>query len=217
MFTGIVEELGVIKQIQRRGKAISLEIGADVILSDIKLGDSISVNGTCLTVTSFGTDSFTADVVPETMERTSLSQIQIGTRVNLERAMAADGRFGGHFVSGHIDGTGTIMKKQRFENAVIVEFEVGEHVLQYVVEKGSVAIDGISLTVMDVTSRGFSVSVIPHTLKETVLQFKAEGDLVNVECDMLGKYVQKFLQKQHRENENTLNRAFLAEHGFLDE
>ena len=193
MFTGIIEEIGKIKRVSISGKSGSLEIGASKVLSGTKVGDSIAVNGVCLTVTSLSASGFTADVMAETLRRSSLGSLSAGSGVNLERAMAADGRFGGHIVSGHIDGTGTISKMQKEENAVWVHIKAAAEILNLIVEKGSIAIDGISLTVAGVNESEFSVSVIPHTAEETTLLSKKAGDLVNLENDIIGKYVQKLL------------------------
>ena len=193
MFTGIIEEIGRVKRISIAGKSGSLEIGAKKILGGTKVGDSIAVNGVCLTVTSLTESSFTADVMAETLRRSSLSSLSVGGGVNLERAMACDGRFGGHIVSGHIDGTGKISRMQKEENAVWVHIAASPEILNLIVEKGSIAIDGISLTVATVTESEFSVSVIPHTGEETTLLSKKAGDLVNLENDIIGKYVQKLL------------------------
>ena len=193
MFTGIIEEIGKIKRVSISGKSGSLEIGASKVLSGTKVGDSIAVNGVCLTVTSLSASGFTADVMAETLRRSSLGSLSVGSGVNLERAMAADGRFGGHIVSGHIDGTGTISKMQKEENAVWVHIKAATEILNLIVEKGSIAIDGISLTVAGVNESEFSVSVIPHTAEETTLLSKKAGDLVNLENDIIGKYVQKLL------------------------
>ncbi len=193
MFTGIVEEIGKIKKVSIGGKSGSLEIQAKKILQGTKIGDSISVNGVCLTVTSMTNETFTADVMAETVRRSSLASLSEGSSVNLERAMAADGRFGGHIVSGHIDGVGTIAKMQREENAVWVHITASSEILALIVEKGSIAIDGISLTVASVKDSDFSVSVIPHTAEETTLLSKKAGDMVNLENDIIGKYVQKLM------------------------
>ena len=193
MFTGIIEEIGKIKRISLSGKSGSLEIAANVVLEGTKIGDSIAVNGVCLTVTSLSEASFTADVMAETLRRSSLGSLTAGSSVNLERAMSAQGRFGGHIVSGHIDGTGKISKMKKEENAVWVFIEAKAEILSLIVEKGSIAIDGISLTVVSVTDSEFSVSVIPHTSKETTLLSKKAGDFVNLENDILAKYVQKLL------------------------
>lgn len=191
MFTGIIEELGTIKDIGSDG---NISILADRVLDGTKTGDSIAVNGICLTVTRLTENGFRADVMPETMKRTSLSVLRRGDKVNLERAMAADGRFGGHIVSGHIDGTGTIKEYKKDGNAVWVTIAADDDILRLVVEKGSIAIDGISLTVAVVTDTYFKVSIIPHTAGETTLLLKHTGDPVNLETDIVGKYVEKLLR-----------------------
>ena len=193
MFTGIIEELGTVKDIKLSGSSGQLSIAADRVLENTGIGDSIAVNGVCLTVTDISSAGFTADVMPETMRRTSLSIVGRGDKVNLERAMAADGRFGGHIVSGHIDGTGTIRGFKKEGNAVWVTITAGCDILKLVVEKGSIAIDGISLTVAEVTDSYFKVSVIPHTGSETTLLEKHVGDPVNLETDIGGKYVAKLM------------------------
>ena len=195
MFTGIIEEIGKVKKISIAGTSGSLEIAASKVLEGTKIGDSIAVNGVCLTVTGMTSSSFTADVMAETVRRTSLSLLSSGSGVNLERAMAADGRFGGHIVSGHIDGTGTITRLVREENAVWVYIGADSKILDLIVEKGSIAIDGISLTVAKAGENGFAVSVIPHTADETTLLSKKVGEIVNLENDIIGKYVQKLLCK----------------------
>ena len=181
MFTGIVEEVGKVRYIQLNGNSGVLAVKAAKVLEGTKIGDSIAVNGVCLTVTSLQPDGFTADVMAETIRRSSLGNCKIGSYVNLERAMAADGRFGGHIVSGHIDGTGVIRSMIQEENAVWVSIKTSQRILDLIVEKGSVCIDGISLTVAKVDDEGFQVSVIPHTGEETILLKKASGDLVNLE------------------------------------
>ena len=194
MFTGIVEELGRIRSLEMAGSSGKISIRASKVLEGTKIGDSIAVNGVCLTVVSLRPDGFTADVMAETVRRTSLGRLKMGDPVNLERAMAADGRFGGHIVAGHIDGTGTIEQLEREENAVWVTIRAGASILRYVVEKGSIAIDGISLTVAYVDERCFKVSVIPHTDEETTLLGHVPGDIVNLETDLVGKYVEKLLK-----------------------
>ncbi|MCR5507911.1 MAG: riboflavin synthase [Lachnospiraceae bacterium] len=191
MFTGIIEELGTVRELNIQGSSGSITIAARRVLEGTKTGDSIAVNGVCLTVTGIDSAGFTADVMPETFRRSSLSVLKRGNRVNLERAMAADGRFGGHIVSGHIDGTGTIRDTKRDGNAVWVSIFADAPILGLVVEKGSIAIDGISLTVAAVTDAYFSVSIIPHTAGETTLLDKRAGDPVNLETDIIGKYVAK--------------------------
>ena len=216
MFTGIVEEKGKIRRISSGGVSAVVEISACKVLEGTKLGDSIAVNGICLTVTSIGRDFFTADVMAETMRRTSLSMCRAGSEVNLERAMVADGRFGGHIVSGHIDGTGTIASMKREENAVWVKISAGKPILDLIVENGSIAIDGISLTVAEITERDFSVSVIPHTGEETILLSKKPGDPVNLENDIIGKYVQKLMSvsADDENSESGISMDFLKECGF---
>ena len=194
MFTGIVEEVGIVRQVITGSRSGEIAIQARKVLAGTKIGDSIAVNGVCLTVTGLSSDGFTADVMPETLRRSNLGTLRKGSPVDLERAMAADGRFGGHIVSGHIDGTGRIAQMKRDENAVVVTIAAARELLALVVEKGSIAIDGISLTVASVTDTEFSVSIIPHTADETVLLRKAAGDTVNLETDIVGKYVQKLLR-----------------------
>ncbi len=189
MFTGIIEETGTIIS-AGNGKIC---VAAKKVLGGTKIGDSIAVNGVCLTVTGMDSGSFTADVMNETLNRSNLGSLKKGNRINLERAMAADGRFGGHFVSGHIDGTGTILKMQNDGNAVWVYISALPPILNLIIEKGSVAIDGISLTVAKVDEKEFAVSVIPHTGEETTLLDKKVGDIVNLENDIIGKYVQKLM------------------------
>ena len=195
MFTGIVEEVGNLKEIKLLGNYAQLDVEASKILEDVKLGDSIAVNGVCLTVTSFKKNSFTADVMPETLKRSNLGTLKQGDEVNLERALKADGRFDGHIVAGHVDGMGTIVKKRNDGNAVVVYIDCDKTVLDLIVEKGSIAIDGVSLTVVDVDSRGFSVSIIPFTGEETSLLKKPIGKKVNLENDIVGKYIEKLVNK----------------------
>lgn len=216
MFTGIVEEVGKIKAIARGTHSSVLTIGGNVIFDDMHIGDSICVNGVCLTVTSFSGDTFTADVMHETLNRSGLGQLSAGSPVNLERAMSAEGRFGGHIVSGHIDGTGIIGKIRRDDNAIWYTINAGEDIMKYVVEKGSIAIDGISLTVAAVTDTTFQVSIIPHTAAETILGQKAAGDMVNLENDIIGKYVEKLMQygKSEGKPDSRITMGFLAKAGF---
>ena len=216
MFTGIVEELGTIRAIRRGGSSAVLSIGAGTILDDLKVGDSVAVNGVCLTATQVDGGGVTADVMHETLDRSSLAGLAPGDKVNLERAMAAGGRFGGHIVSGHIDATGTITDRRRDDNAVWYTVSAPAALLRYVVEKGSIAIDGISLTVASVEADRFSVSVIPHTAAVTVLGGKRPGDPVNLEADLIGKYVEKLLRPVQAPpaRRSALSLEFLAEHGF---
>lgn len=212
MFTGIIEEIGTVRRIEHGAKGARLTIQAKTVLEDTRIGDSIATNGVCLTVVSMTGDSFSADVMAESLRRSSLGTLQGGSPVNLERAMAANGRFGGHIVSGHIDGTGTIASQKREDNAVWVKIKTPAPLLRYIVEKGSIAIDGVSLTVAAVTDTDFSVSIIPHTGAQTILLGKKPGDPVNLECDIIGKYVEK-LTAPHKTGGISTN--FLAENGFL--
>ena len=220
MFTGIVEEIGEIKNIKHGSKSAVLTIKGSVVTKDSKVGDSIAVNGVCLTATSIMGDIFTADVMAETMRRSSLGDLKQGSKVNLERAMLCNGRFGGHIVSGHIDGTGTIRNLEKEDNAVWVTIAASPHILKYIVEKGSIAIDGISLTVAYVDSEVFKVSIIPHTAIETTLLTKNKGDMVNLENDIVGKYVEKFLGYNHKPDNNStpesnIDMDMLSKYGFL--
>lgn len=203
MFTGIIEECGRVKSLTISGSSGKIIIGAFKVLEGTNIGDSIAVNGVCLTVTDIGRNEFTADIMAETARRSSLSKLKPGESVNLERAMSANGRFGGHIVSGHIDGTGTIVSKIEEENAVWVQISTSSAILRLIVEKGSIAIDGISLTVAKVSESDFSVSIIPHTAKETTLLNKKSGDIVNLENDIIGKYVEWLIDfKAADENEH---------------
>ena len=193
MFTGIIEEIGKIKKIETIGPSARITISAKTILSDVHLGDSIAVNGICLTVTSFGENYFVADIMNETIKRTSFHNMRIGTNVNLERAMKVDNRFGGHIVSGHIDGTRLIKSVEKQGNATWYQISPPAKLLRYIVEKGSIAIDGTSLTVAYVDRESFKVSIIPHTSEATILSTKRSGDKVNLEVDIIGKYVEKLL------------------------
>jgi len=216
MFTGIVEEVGSIKRIQKTAnQSMQLEIIAETVLEDVELGDSIAVNGICLTVTTYSKNSFSVDVMPETIKATSLNGLKTHSPVNLERAMAANGRFGGHFVTGHIDTTGTIIKKEAQENAVYYEIEVPRHLEAYFVEKGSVAIDGISLTIFENRATSLLLSIIPHTVSETTLGAKETGDIVNIECDMLLKHVHHLMKLGSVAHSDQLNENFLINNGFM--
>lgn len=215
MFTGIVEEMGVLKSIRKGAHSAILEIQAKVVLEDIHLGDSIAVNGVCLTATSFSPTGFTADVMHETLNRSSLASLRPGHRVNLERAMAANGRFGGHIVAGHVDGVGRISHIRRDDNAIWYTIQTQPALLRYVVEKGSITVDGISLTVATVGETSFSISAIPHTVRQTVLHHRRKGDLVNLETDIIGKYIEKLLQPAAPQpKESTITRDLLSRCGF---
>ncbi|AMX83023.1 riboflavin synthase subunit alpha [Geobacillus subterraneus] len=213
MFTGIIEEIGAIEQMRQTGDAIVMTIGARRVLEDVQLGDSIAVNGVCLTVTSFTDRQFTVDVMPETVKATALCTLKPGAKVNLERAMAAGGRFGGHFVTGHVDGVGRIVRQWPKANAVYYEIEVPPSLRSYMIEKGSVAVDGTSLTIFGLSERTFTISLIPHTREATILGEKRPGDLVNIECDMIGKYVAAFLAAKETPPSG-LTIGFLEQHGY---
>ncbi|SFB05974.1 riboflavin synthase alpha chain [Acetitomaculum ruminis DSM 5522] len=218
MFTGIVEEMGTYLKKTSTGEDYTIRIGAKLVLEGSKIGDSIAVNGICLTVVNMGNDYFEADVMPETLQKSSLGQLSVGDKVNLERAMPLNGRFGGHIVSGHIDSTGNILSIKEDKNAVWFEIGCEKKVLKYIVEKGSVTLDGISLTVAKVLDDSFKVSIIPHTLSQTVLGEKKRGSLINIENDILGKYVERLINLKNddeRESKSTLSESFLLENGFL--
>ena len=219
MFTGLIEETGTLQNLNRGSASCVLTVGCREVLENTKIGDSIAVNGVCLTVTSLGSNYFTADAMPETLNRSSLGELRTGSLVNLERAMPADGRFGGHIVSGHIDGTGTIEQIQTDANAVWYTVSAPAQILRYIVEKGSITIDGISLTVAYVDEKVFKVSIIPHTQKVTALHEKRIGSIVNLECDIIGKYVEKLLtpytpEKEEDSSGGGLTEEFLRSHGF---
>ena len=215
MFTGIIEEIGTVKNIQRNGSNSFIVIEAKKVLEDVHIGDSIAVNGVCLTVTKTDGSIFQADVMNETLSRSSLGELRQGSKVNLERAMAANGRFGGHIVSGHIDGTGTIADIKNDGIAVWYTIAANADIMRYIVEKGSIAIDGISLTVAKVTDRDFSVSVIPHTAEMTILSTKSKGQTVNLENDIIGKYVEKLMKPAENSKKSGIDTAFLASNGFI--
>lgn len=220
MFTGLVEEIGVLETITGSEQASRLVIRAERVLEGVQLGDSIAVNGICLTVTSHTARHFSVDVMPETMNKTSLRLARPGQRLNLERAMRVGDRFGGHIVSGHIDSTGTILTREPHANAVLFRIGAAPDLLKYIIPQGSICIDGISLTVTTVDEDSFSVSIIPHTLNQTSLQDRRPGDRVNLEADVIGKYVERLLRYQGRveaeqaDQTGRLSLAFLQENGF---
>ena len=215
MFTGIIEEIGTIRGISRGSSSFVLDIGCREVLKGSKEGDSIAVNGICLTVTSLTGNGFTADVMPETVHRSNISLMRQGSYVNLERAMAADGRFGGHIISGHVDGMGMIREIREDVNAVWYTVEAEPALLRYIVEKGSITIDGISLTVAYVDRTCFKVSIIPHTRKITTLGQRRVKDVVNLENDIIGKYVEKLmLPAEEEKKESRLTEEFLRSNGF---
>ncbi len=209
MFTGIIEEKGIIKSIKKGAKSCVLTVDTKIIYQDLKVGDSVSTNGVCLTVTSINGKTFTADVMNETLQKTSLLELKTGGHVNLERAMALNARFGGHIVTGHIDGTGKIINIKKDDIAVWYTIKTSQKIMRYIVEKGSVTIDGISLTVAKTLADSFLVSVIPHTLSQTTLYEKREGSIVNIENDIIGKYVEKLSLPQ-----GSITKEFLLKNGF---
>lgn len=215
IFTGIVEEIGEIKAIQRGSKSARLEVKAAKVLEDVKIGDSIAVNGVCLTVCEFAAGHFKADVMPETMDKTTLGSMKPGSPVNLERALQLGGRLGGHIVQGHVDATGIIIQKQTLDIAHIFRIAAPEELLRYVIPKGSIAVDGVSLTVVDVFADSITVSLIPHTSGQTILGGKKAGDAVNLESDILGRYIEKLLKKGTDPSRTDIDMKFLAENGFL--
>ena len=190
-------------------------ISAAKVLADVKKGDSICVNGVCLTVVEFSNNYFTSDVMPETVEKTALKNLQSGHQVNLERALRLEDRLGGHIVQGHVDGVGKILAQEVLDIAVIYRIGAPNNILKYTVPKGSIAIDGISLTVVDVYSDSFTISLIPHTAHQTTLGAKNPGDMINLETDIIGRYIEKFLKVGETENNNNMTMGFLTEHGFI--
>jgi len=216
VFTGIIEETGSVASMVRGGDYARITVAASKIFEDLKLGDSVAVNGVCLTIAELGVRKFTSDVMSETLQRSNLGDLRTTDKVNLERAMPADGRFGGHIVSGHIDGTGRIIKTERDHIAEWITISTPPEVMKYIVEKGSIAIDGISLTVARIGESNFSVSVIPHTAKETTLLGKKIGDSVNLENDIVGKYIERFftMKKPDPKSESKLTLGFLERAGY---
>jgi len=212
MFTGIVEDIGAVKTLQSDKQSMEITVVSKKMIEDVKLGDSIAVNGVCLTVTRFNELELTMDVMLETVRATNLQQLAVGDPVNLERAMSANGRFGGHFVSGHVDGVGKILRKRPFANAVYIDIELTKELTSYCIPKGSITIDGTSLTLFHVEENGITVSLIPHTYKETILGMKKIGSLVNVETDLVGKYI--LHQLKSGQESPTITRDFLAQNGF---
>lgn len=209
LFTGIIEEIGFITSIQRKPRALEITIRAKNVLDDVKKGDSISVNGVCLTVSSFTHELFVVDVIPETFNSTTLSLLKMNSKVNLERAMAAKGRFGGHFVSGHVDGIGVIRSIKKETNAISKRIELNPSLMKYMMVKGSVSIDGTSLTVFHVDRTSITISLIPTTQSDSLLGQKGIGEKVNIECDMLAKY-----SEQLQKSSTNMSKEWLQEHGF---
>lgn len=221
MFTGIIEGFGIIKEMHPTGQGRRLTLEAEFDLDQTKIGDSISVSGACLTVVAIDGRRFKADLSPETLEKTTFGNAKIGDRVNLERSLRLSDRLDGHLVSGHIDGLGIIKEKKQAGNAIMITFGVSEPLSRYMIKKGSVAVDGISLTINNCDRSGFDVSIIPHTAKLTTMGFKRIGDSVNIEADMIGKYVERFLmQRGGTENgkqtvTSSIDKQFLEKAGFL--
>lgn len=221
MFTGIIEGLGTIRGLRPAGPGKRLTVEADFFLDQTRIGDSIAVSGACLTAVALDGKRFQADVSPETLARTTFGRARIGERVNLERALRLSDRLDGHLVSGHIDGVGTVKDKKTAGNAVVVTIGVPESLLRYMITKGSVAVDGISLTVNDCGRDSFTVSIIPHTAKVTSIGFKNIQDYVNIETDLIGKYVERFVIEKHYHNkaketgETSIDMQFLAKTGFI--
>lgn len=215
MFTGLIEEIGIVDRIVKGMKSAQITIKAKKVTKEIKLGDSISTNGVCLTVIDFGKSNFTVDVMPETMRRSNLSNLKSGSKVNLERAMKLGDRFGGHIVSGHIDGVGIIKALEEEDNATWISIESSLDIMKYIINKGSIAVDGTSLTVANVNDNIFKVSIIPLTKEETTLLGKEIGDDVNLECDMVGKYIERFMKFENvDETKSSIDLNFLKENGF---
>lgn len=215
MFTGIIEELGTVLELKRGSNSSQISIQADRVLEDVKLGDSIAINGVCLTVTGFDRHRFSADMMAETLARTNLGDLSSGHKVNLERASRLGDRMGGHLVQGHVDGIGRLAEEQVVDIARVLRIQAPSEVLKYTVAKGSIAIDGISLTLVAVFPDSFTVSIIPHTAAMTTLGFKKPGATVNLEADIIGRYVERLLKWKQNENGSPLSTGFLAEHGFI--
>lgn len=218
MFTGLVEEIGIVEKITRGTKSAKITIKAHKVLDNLKLGDSISTNGVCLTVVDFNKYTFSVDVMAETIRRSNLKNLSVGSNVNLERALQLKSRLGGHIVSGHIDGVGTISSYKTEDNAIWITINTSPELLKYIVEKGSIAIDGVSLTVAYVDNKTFKVSIIPHTKEVTSLLKNNIGDEVNLECDIVGKYVEKLLlgkEDSSSSKSKGIDLEFLSSNGFI--
>jgi len=216
MFTGIIEEKGKVRRLTRRSAhAYVIEVEAEKVMHDMKLGDSIAINGVCLTVTEIKTKSFLADIMPKTFFATNLAILSAGSNVNLERAMAANGRFGGHFVSGHVDETARILNKKRVENAILFDISIPEGYAHFFLTKGSITVDGISLTLFSVKPDSFQISIIPHTAAETTLSDKSKGDHVNIECDLLVKHIYQMMVKAQSPDSSPLTYEKLSVTGFM--
>jgi riboflavin synthase len=212
MFTGIIEELGVVDNIERSRDPRFFAIRAKKITADLKEGDSVSVDGACLTVVGVKKDGFSVEVIEETLKRTALGDLKRGDKVNLEGALKAGAKISGHFMTGHVDGIGMMLGRKEEKGAILMEFKAAGDLLDGIVSKGSIAVDGISLTVAGITPSSFSVYIIPHTAQVTTLGFKKTGDKVNLEIDMLGKFVREFM---HRDKPSSITEEFLRDKGFI--
>jgi len=217
LFTGIIQQVGTFKRKLKESNKYKLQIEVNDFLEDVSTGDSIAVNGVCLTVVNFNTSTFTVDVMPETVKSTNLDELTKGAKVNLEKSLQPNSFMGGHIVSGHVDGTGVLKNIKDEKNAKIFTFKVDENISKYLVDKGSVALNGISLTVMDYSPEVLKVSIIPETIKSTNLNYLKIGDLVNIETDIIGKYVNKFLKdnKTNNSKQKELDKQMLREKGFI--
>lgn len=217
MFTGIIEEIGTVQSVKRSQSFLTLEIAGSVIFDDLKIGDSVAVNGVCLTATTIGSGRFTADVMPESVKMTTLLQVSTGSKVNLERAMAANGRFGGHVVAGHVDGQGKIIGKDHVGNSIVFRIAADDAILHYVIYKGSITVDGASLTVSKVGTGWFEISIIPHTIGNTILQYASIGTTVNLETDIFGRYIEHFMKgpKEAPSKQGKVTMDTLLSNGFL--
>ncbi|WP_060208514.1 riboflavin synthase [Sporosarcina koreensis] len=216
MFTGIVEEIGTVHSVKKGSSSMRLLITCSHVLTDVTKGDSISVNGVCLTVSEFSTTRFVADVMPETFKATTLFTLEPGSHVNLERAMAANGRFGGHFVTGHVDCIGEITAVRSIENAIYMDIRIDSAFQSHLVPKGSITIDGTSLTIFGISEQGVTISLIPVTQADSVLGYKRIGDYVNVECDILAKYLERIVSRKETKPSGGLTMDALAKSGFLE-
>ncbi len=215
MFTGIIEELGTVRSVRPGADSAVVQVEARVVTEGLKTGESVAVNGVCLTVVSFSQAGFTAEVMAETLRKSGLGELKAGDRVNLERALRLTDRLGGHMVSGHIDGVGVVESVVKEDIARVFKVRAPAEVLRYVIKKGSIAVDGISLTVSELTEDSFSVSIIPHTAGMTTLGFRKPGDKVNLEPDLIAKYVERLLTGREVKDGGGVSKSFLAEHGFL--
>ncbi|MCQ2957507.1 MAG: riboflavin synthase [Candidatus Gastranaerophilales bacterium] len=213
MFTGIIEEIGIIKSINHNSLGIDFVISADKIFSDLKLGDSVAVNGCCQTVTNISNKTFTVQAVKETVDLTNFSDLKINDEVNLERALTLQTRLGGHLVAGHVDGVGNIVSIQNSGNSTIFEISANENIIKYMIYKGSITINGVSLTICELSEKSFKVSIIPHTIENTTFKNLKVGDKVNLEPDMVAKYIEKFMTKEDKQ-ESKITLEFLKENGF---